>query len=30
VWLRNGRRLEMSWHGDDSSLGRMVSLLEQE
>ena len=30
VWLRNGRRLEMSWHGDDSSLDRMVNLLERE
>jgi len=30
VWLRNGRRLEMSWHGDESSMGRMVSLLERE
>lgn len=28
VWLRNGRRLEMSWHGDESSLGRLVGLLE--
>ena len=30
VWLRNGRRLEISWHGDESSMGRMVSLLERE
>ena len=30
VWLRNGRRLELSWHGDESSLGRMVNLLERE
>jgi hypothetical protein len=30
VWLRNGRRLELSWHGDESSLGRMVRLLERE
>ena len=30
VWLRNGRRLEMSWHGDENSLGRLVSQLEAE
>jgi hypothetical protein len=30
VWLRNGRRLEMNWHGDESSLGRLVGLLERE
>jgi hypothetical protein len=24
VWLRNGRRLEMSWHGDESSLWRSI------
>src|SRR5258706_8449827 len=30
VWLRNGRRLEMSWSGDESSLGRLVGMLERE
>jgi hypothetical protein len=30
VWLRNGRRLEVSWHGDEQSLHRLVSLLERE
>ena len=30
VWLRNGRRLEMSWNGDESSLGRLVGMLERE
>jgi len=30
VWLRNGRRVEMSWHGDESSMGRMLGLLERE
>ena len=30
VWLRNGRRLEMSWHGDECSMSRMVNLLERE
>jgi hypothetical protein len=30
VWLRNGRRLEMSWYGNESSLGRLVGLLERE
>ena len=29
VWLRNGRRLEMSWNGDESSLGRLVGMLER-
>ena len=30
VWLRNGRRVEMSWHGDENSLSRIVSQLEAE
>jgi len=30
VWLRKGRRVEMSWHGDESSMGRIVGLLERE
>ena len=30
LWLRNGRRLEMSWHGDESSMGRLVGMLERE
>jgi hypothetical protein len=30
VWLRNGRRLEMSWRGDEHSLGRLAEMLERE
>jgi len=30
VWLRNGRRLELSWHGDDSSVERLVRQLERD
>ena len=30
VWLRNGRRLELSWYGDESSVQRLVRKLERE
>ena len=30
VWLRNGRRLELNWHGDEHSVGRLAEMLERE